>query len=93
AHRIPFYVAAPSSTFDLSLASGAGIPIEQRDPREITHGMGKQTAPDGIRVYNPAFDVTPANLIAGIVTEFGVIKPVTAESIAKTLGKSAAGAL
>ena len=85
AHGIPFYVAAPSSTFDLSLPTGAGIPIEQRDAREITHGMGKQTAPEGIRVYNPAFDVTPARLIAGIVTEFGVIKPVTAEAIGKTL--------
>ncbi len=85
AHRIPFYVAAPSSTFDLALPTGAGIPIEQRDPREITHGFGKQTAPDGIRVYNPAFDVTPAHLIAGIVTEFGVIKPVTTEAIARML--------
>jgi methylthioribose-1-phosphate isomerase len=85
AHRIPFYVAAPSSTFDLSLATGASIPIEQRDAREITHGFGKQTAPDGIRVYNPAFDVTPAHLIAGIVTEFGVITPVTTEAIAGML--------
>src|SRR5436189_5525612 len=63
AHDIPFYVAAPSSTFDLSLASGAQIPIEQRDPAEITHSFGRQTAPDGIAVYNPAFDVTPAELI------------------------------
>ena len=60
AHDIPFYVAAPSSTFDLSLPNGDGIPIEQRDPREITHGFGRQTAPDGVAVYNPAFDVTPA---------------------------------
>ncbi len=81
AHNIPFYVAAPSSTFDLSLASGAAIPIEQRDPREITHGFGKQTAPDGISVYNPAFDVTPAELIAGIITEKGLIRPVTAATI------------
>ena len=65
AHGIPFYVAAPSSTFDLSLADGSAIPIEQRDPREVTHGFGRQTAPDGIDVYNPAFDVTPAELIAG----------------------------
>src|SRR5438067_10789540 len=68
AHRIPFYVAAPSSTFDLSLPSGEQIPIEQRDPREVTHGFGLATAPVGVRVYNPAFDVTPARLIAGIVT-------------------------
>src|SRR5207302_33943 len=60
AHGIPFYVAAPSSTFDLRLADGSAIPIEQRDPREVTHGFGRQTAPEGIQVYNPAFDVTPA---------------------------------
>ena len=65
AHGIPFYVAAPSSTFDLSIADGAAIPIEQRDAREITHGLGRQTAPEGVAVYNPAFDVTPAELIAG----------------------------
>jgi methylthioribose-1-phosphate isomerase len=76
AHGIPFYVAAPSSTFDLSLPSGETIPIEQRDPREVTHGFGRQTAPDGIAVYNPAFDVTPARLIAGIITEKGLIQPV-----------------
>ena len=81
AHGIPFYVAAPSSTFDLALATGAAIPIEQRDPREVTHGFGRQTAPDGVAVYNPAFDVTPARLITGIVTEKGVIRPVTAESV------------
>jgi len=81
AHEIPFYVAAPSSTFDLSLASGATIPIEQRDPREVTHGFGRQTAPEGIRVYNPAFDVTPARLIRAIVCEHGVIEPVTPERI------------
>ncbi|MCI0349910.1 MAG: S-methyl-5-thioribose-1-phosphate isomerase, partial [Acidobacteriales bacterium] len=61
------------------------IPIEQRDPKEITHGMGKQIAPEGIKVYNPAFDVTPAALIAGIITEQGIIRPVTRESIQKTL--------
>src|SRR5205814_2883274 len=64
-HGVPFYVAAPSSTFDLSLPDGGGIPIEQRDPREVTHGLGRQTAPDGVAVYNPAFDVTPADLITG----------------------------
>ena len=85
AHGIPFYVAAPSSTFDLSLPDGDAIPIEQRDPREVTHGMGKQIAPDGMKVYNPAFDVTPARLIAGIITEKGLIRPVTAAEIRKTL--------
>ena len=90
AHKIPFYVAAPESTFDLSLPSGDGIPIEQRDPREITHGFGRQTAPDGIDVYNPAFDVTPAELIAGLICEKGVIQPVTSERIAEVLGGPAA---
>ncbi len=85
AHQIPFYVAAPSSTFDLALAEGAGIPIEQRDPREITHGFGRQTAPEGVDVYNPAFDVTPAELIAGIITENGIISPVTHAAIAASL--------
>jgi methylthioribose-1-phosphate isomerase len=86
AHDIPFYVAAPSSTFDLSIASGTEIPIEERQPEEITHGFGRQTAPAGIDVYNPAFDVTPARLIRAIVCEKGVIEPVTAERIAETLG-------
>lgn len=81
AHGIPFYVAAPSSTFDLSLASGEAIPIELRDAKEVTHGFGRQTAPDGVQVYNPAFDVTPARLISGIITEKGLIGPVTKEAI------------
>ncbi len=81
AHGIPFYVAAPSSTFDLALADGAAIPIEQRDPREITHAFGTATAPESVRVYNPAFDVTPAELIAAIITEKGVINPVNEQSI------------
>jgi len=81
AHGIPFYVAAPTSTFDLTLATGAEIPIEQRSSREITHGFGKQTAPDGVAVYNPAFDVTPAELIAAIITERGLIQPVTVECV------------
>jgi len=85
AHNIPFYIAAPTSTFDLSIQSGAEIPIEQRDPKEITHAFGRQTAPDGIAVYNPAFDVTPANLITAIICDRGVIKPVTQEKIAEVL--------
>jgi methylthioribose-1-phosphate isomerase len=85
AHDIPFYVAAPSSTFDLSLASGDAIPIEQRDPREITHGFGRATAPEGIGVYNPAFDVTPARLIRAIICECGVIQPVDEATIRRTL--------
>lgn len=79
---IPFYVAAPASTFDLSIATGAEIPIEQRAAEEITHGFGRQTAPAGAVVYNPAFDVTPAELIAGIITDRGVVAPVNASVIA-----------
>ncbi len=86
AHDIPFYVAAPFSTFDLSLEHGDLIPIEQRDPVEVTCGFGKQTAPDGAKVYSPAFDVTPNELIAGIVTEKGILRAPYAESIAKMSG-------
>jgi methylthioribose-1-phosphate isomerase len=87
AHCIPFYVAAPSSTFDLTLASGDKIPIEQRDGREVTHGLGKQIAPDGVKVYNPAFDVTPAQLIAAIVTEKGLIRPVDEGNVRSMIGR------
>ncbi len=80
-HAVPFYVAAPVSTFDLSLANGEGIPIEERKAEEVTHGFGKQTAPDGVKVYNPAFDVTPARLITGIVTERGIISPVNEANV------------
>lgn len=84
-HRIPFYVAAPTSTFDFAIGSGAEIPIEHRDPREVTHGFGRQTAPDGIDVYNPAFDVTPSELIAAFITERGVIHPPYLENLRTTL--------
>ena len=83
AHGIPFYIAAPSSTFDLSIVSGSEIPIEEREAKEISHGFGRQTAPDGVEVYNPAFDVTPAKLITAIITEKGVIQPVSTESVAQ----------
>ena len=86
AHDIPFYVAAPLSTFDLSLANGSQIPIEQRRPEEITHSFGHRTAPEGIAVYNPAFDVTPARLIRAIICERGVIEPVTPAQIAAVVG-------
>src|SRR5438094_5534463 len=76
AHGIPFYVAAPSSTIDLSMESGKLIPIEQRDAREVTHIRGETVvAPDGVAVANPAFDVTPARLITGIITEKGIFAP------------------
>jgi methylthioribose-1-phosphate isomerase len=81
AHSIPFYVAAPTTTFDLSLATGRDIPIEQRAAEEVTHGFGRQTAPDGTAVYNPAFDVTPAVLIAAIITDHGVIRPVNVATV------------
>ncbi len=74
-HGIPFYVAAPRSTIDFSLPSGAGIVIEERSPDEVRAFGGAATAPAGADAYNPAFDVTPARLIAGIVTEYGVARP------------------
>lgn len=87
AHGIPFYVAAPSSTFDLSLAAGSEIPIEERASSEITNGFGRETAPAGARGYNPAFDVTPAENIAAIVTERGVIRPVNAHTVREVLAR------
>ncbi len=76
AHHIPFYVAAPYSTIDLKTKTGADIPIEQRNPLEVTSIHGSHpVAPEGVAVYNPAFDVTPAELITGIITERGVFKP------------------
>ncbi len=80
-HGVPFYVVAPLSTFDLSLDHGSKIPIEERDPTEVTAGFGPSTAPDGVDVYNPAFDVTPNANITGIVTEFGVIERPTLEKV------------
>jgi methylthioribose-1-phosphate isomerase len=73
-HNIPFYVAAPITTLDLSLASGAEIPIEERDSREITHIREHQLGPDGVAVHNPAFDVTPNHLITAIITDQGVAR-------------------
>lgn len=90
AHNVPFYVAAPLSTFDFSIASGDEIPIELRGADEVTHGFGKQTAPDGVKVYSPAFDVTPAELIAGIITERGILRPPFTQSIAAVAGPQTA---
>ncbi len=86
AHQIPFYIAAPSSTFDLELESGDQIPIEERQAEEITQGFGKQTAPTGVQVYNPAFDVTPAEYITAIITEKGIIQPVGKDKIQQLIG-------
>lgn len=80
-HKIPFYVAAPYSTFDLTLTSGNQIPIEMRDPDEVCYFGNRRTAPADVDVLNPAFDVTPHELIAGIITERGVLRPDFKESI------------
>jgi methylthioribose-1-phosphate isomerase len=82
-HNIPFYVAAPISTLDLTLSSGEGIPIEERDTREVTHIREHQLAPDGIEVQNFAFDVTPNDLIAAIITDKGVARQPYTESLRK----------
>src|SRR6266571_3280898 len=82
-HNIPFYVAAPFSTIDLQTPSGDEIPIEQRNPREVTHIAGKQMVPDGTEVENPAFDVTPAKYVSAIVTEKGIAHEPYGESLRK----------
>jgi len=86
AHGIPFYVAAPSSTFDMAMTSGKDIVIEERDAEEITCGFGKRTAPIGVPVFNPAFDVTPASLVHAFITEKGVIKPPFDRTIPLVIG-------
>jgi len=82
-HRVPFYVAAPLSTIDPAIRTGKEIPIEERDPSEVTHLMGKRVAPHGVLVYNPAFDVTPARYVSAIVTEKGVLTPPLPAAIRK----------
>jgi len=84
---IPFYVACPSSTVDLTTKSGDDIVIEERDPGEITSFGARRTGPEGIKVRNPAFDVTPHDLIAGFITEKGIIRPNFAESLARAFGR------
>ena len=83
---VPFYVAAPTSTFDMSIKYDDEIVIEQRNPDEITKFGGVQVAPNGVKVYNPAFDVTPPELITGIITDKGIIEPIYAETIPEVLG-------
>jgi methylthioribose-1-phosphate isomerase len=85
-HRIPFYVAAPLSTIDVAIADGSAIPIEERDPSEVTGFRGVRWAPEGVSVANPAFDVTPAALITGIITELGVISQPDASKIRGMFG-------
>jgi methylthioribose-1-phosphate isomerase len=84
-HNIPFYVAAPYSTIDITLRDGSGIPIEQRSPEEVRNGFGRQTAPSEVKIYNPAFDVTPNNLITGIITEKGILTPPFKDKIASLI--------
>ena len=88
-HGIPFYVAAPWATIDMATAHGNLIPIEQRDQREVTHSNGRQMTPDGVGIENPAFDVTPAKYITGIITERGVLTAPFSESIAAMSGQAA----
>lgn len=85
ANGVPFYVVAPLSTFDPELASGAQIPIEERPAEEVTEAFGRRTAPPGVRVYNPAFDVTPAELVSAIVTEVGIVREPTTERVEDAL--------
>lgn len=86
-HNIPFYIAAPLSTIDINIKTGAEIPIEERDHEEVTHINGKRICAEGINIINPGFDVTPNELIAGIITEVGILRPNYVESIAKAFGK------
>ncbi|MCX8036263.1 MAG: S-methyl-5-thioribose-1-phosphate isomerase [Candidatus Sumerlaeia bacterium] len=86
--RIPFYVAAPLSSIDLSLESGEQIPIEERNPEEVTHPFGRQIAPDGIEVYNPAFDVTPHRYVTAIITERGIVRPPFAEGLRRVFDEA-----
>jgi methylthioribose-1-phosphate isomerase len=80
-HGLPFYVVAPTSTFDLTLASGAEIPIEERAPEEVRQSFGRDVAPEGVKVFNPAFDVTPAEYVTAIVTEKGIIEKPDEERV------------
>src|SRR5215510_4957136 len=91
-HRVPFYVAAPLSTIDLETPDGDHIPIEERAAKEVTHVAGSQLAPDGAQIWNPAFDVTPHHLIAGIITERGIFRAPYLESLARAFGREAARA-
>jgi methylthioribose-1-phosphate isomerase len=87
-HHIPFYVAAPTSSIDLKCPSGSEIPIEQRDPREVSHIFGRAITPRGVRVVNPAFDVTSCELVSAIITEKGVITPPFPQNIRANVHRS-----
>ncbi len=87
-HGVPFYVAAPTSTIDLKTKTGAEIPIEERAPEELTHCGPVRVVPEGSPVYNPAFDVTPAELITAVVTEVGIAYPPFEESLPALVRKA-----
>lgn len=89
-HKVPFYVAAPVSTIDLDTPDGRQIPIEERPAREVTHVKAVRLAPEGAKVFNPAFDVTPHALITGIITERGIARPPYTESLAALVGRPTA---
>ena len=89
-HGIPFYVAAPISTVDMACPDGGHIPIEQRNPKEVTHIAGKQMVPDGVAIENPAFDVTPAKYVAAIITEKGIAHAPYGQSLQKLAGTESA---
>jgi len=83
---LPFYVACPSSTIDLNTPTGAGIPIEERDGEEVCHFGERRTAPEGVKTRNPAFDVTPHELVTGLITEKGILGPPYEQSLSKVFG-------
>ena len=89
-HGIPFYVAAPFSTIDLDTPDGSKIPIEQRNPREVTHFAGKAVTPEGVEIENPAFDVTPAKFVTAIITERGIVRAPYQEALRKLAEEPAA---
>lgn len=86
AHGLPFYVAAPLSTVDLRTAAGPDIPIEERDPAELTHFRDRRVAPPGVAVWNPAFDITPNELITALITDAGVLRPPFGEALRRAVG-------
>ena len=91
AHGIPFYVAAPTSTIDLSIETGSEIPIEERDPAEVLSFAGVRVAPEGARARHPAFDVTPSRYVTAIITEVGVLQPPYEEALASAVRAAGTG--
>jgi methylthioribose-1-phosphate isomerase len=90
-HGIPFYVAAPISTVDLATSDGSGIPIENRNVKEVSHIAGKQMVPDGVEIENPAFDVTPAKYVTAIITERGIARAPYQDSLRKMAEEAVVG--